>query len=261
MQSTPAFFFFLKDKWWHVALKMEKRFSQAEPTFFCLSLFMRLRIAQLVDALIGICKARVQFLFKFEPNRAFFSAIVLIAANLQRFFLNFNPIGSWFRRYEMTRFSWDGILRGLFLAISIKNNGIKFRYSSVLNVILFVKWLNLIMTTTRKRFKGLWRIKRFRWRWNVDALHHARNFSKLTSFHNRRYKIRRVNNFCIFSIHILIYVDTCVYIYTHVYTYIKICIEKISKLYIYIYIYIYIYTYINECGGRVYLGIKCSMLW
>ena len=61
---------------------------------FCLSLFMRLRIAQLVDALIGICKARVQFLFKFEPNRAFFSAIVLIAANLQRFFLNFNPIGS-----------------------------------------------------------------------------------------------------------------------------------------------------------------------
>ena len=61
---------------------------------FCSPLFMQLRIAQLVDALIGICKARVQFLFKFEPNRAFFSVIVLIAANLQRFFLNFNPIGS-----------------------------------------------------------------------------------------------------------------------------------------------------------------------
>ena len=30
----PGVFFFLKDKWWHVALKMEKRFSQAEPTFF-----------------------------------------------------------------------------------------------------------------------------------------------------------------------------------------------------------------------------------
>ena len=51
---------------------MEKRSSQAEPTFFVLPLFMRLRIAQLVDALIGICKAQVQFLFKFEPNRAFF---------------------------------------------------------------------------------------------------------------------------------------------------------------------------------------------
>ena len=51
---------------------MEKRSSQAEPTFFVLPLFMQLRIAQLVDALIGICKARVQFLFKFEPNRAFF---------------------------------------------------------------------------------------------------------------------------------------------------------------------------------------------
>ena len=51
-----------------------------------------------------------------------------------------------------------------------------------------------------------------------------------------------------------------------------------NKIYIYIYIYIfnicfkittflksgvyiYIYRYINECGGRVYLGIKCSMLW
>ena len=28
-----------------------------------------------------------------------------------------------------------------------------------------------------------------------------------------------------------------------------------------IYIYIYIYIYINKCGGKVYLGIKCSMLW
>ena len=27
------------------------------------------------------------------------------------------------------------------------------------------------------------------------------------------------------------------------------------------YIYIYIYININKCGGRVYLGIKCSMLW
>ena len=25
--------------------------------------------------------------------------------------------------------------------------------------------------------------------------------------------------------------------------------------------FIYIYIYIYECGGRVYLGIKCSMLW
>ena len=24
---------------------------------------------------------------------------------------------------------------------------------------------------------------------------------------------------------------------------------------------IYVCIYINECGGRVYLGIKCSMLW
>ena len=32
-------------------------------------------------------------------------------------------------------------------------------------------------------------------------------------------------------------------------------------IYIYVCIYIYIYIYINECGGRVYLGIKCSMLW
>ena len=30
---------------------------------------------------------------------------------------------------------------------------------------------------------------------------------------------------------------------------------------VYLSIYIYIYVHINECGGRVYLGIKCSMLW
>ena len=32
-------------------------------------------------------------------------------------------------------------------------------------------------------------------------------------------------------------------------------------MYIHIYIYIYIYIYIDECGGRVYSGIKRSMLW
>ena len=26
-------------------------------------------------------------------------------------------------------------------------------------------------------------------------------------------------------------------------------------------IHIYIYIYIYKCGGKVYLGIKCSMLW
>ena len=30
---------------------------------------------------------------------------------------------------------------------------------------------------------------------------------------------------------------------------------------VYLSIYIYIYVHMNECGGRVYLGIKCSMLW
>ena len=30
---------------------------------------------------------------------------------------------------------------------------------------------------------------------------------------------------------------------------------------VYLSIYIYINVHINECGGRVYLGIKCSMLW
>ena len=42
-------------------------------------------------------------------------------------------------------------------------------------------------------------------------------------------------------------------IYTHIYTN--------TYLQIYIYIYIYMYIYINECGGRVYLGITCSILW
>ena len=32
-------------------------------------------------------------------------------------------------------------------------------------------------------------------------------------------------------------------------------------IYIYIYVYIYIYIYRNKFGGRVYLGIKCSVLW
>ena len=36
-----------------------------------------------------------------------------------------------------------------------------------------------------------------------------------------------------------------------------------SYIYIYIYIcsYMYIYIYIYKCGGRVNLGVKCSMLW
>ena len=43
------------------------------------------------------------------------------------------------------------------------------------------------------------------------------------------------------------YIDICMYVYMYI------CM--------YIYIYIYIYIYLNKCGGRVYLGIKCSMLW
>ena len=39
------------------------------------------------------------------------------------------------------------------------------------------------------------------------------------------------------------YIDICMYVY------------------MYICMYIYIYIYLNKCGGRVYLGIKCSMLW
>ena len=30
---------------------------------------------------------------------------------------------------------------------------------------------------------------------------------------------------------------------------------------IYMYIHIYMYIYVYKCGGRVNLGIKCSMLW
>ena len=32
-------------------------------------------------------------------------------------------------------------------------------------------------------------------------------------------------------------------------------------IYMYIYVYIYMYIYVYKCGGRVNLGIKCSMLW
>ena len=39
------------------------------------------------------------------------------------------------------------------------------------------------------------------------------------------------------------------------YMYIDIC------MYVYMYKCMYIYIYLNKCGGRVYLGIKCSMLW
>ena len=44
-----------------------------------------------------------------------------------------------------------------------------------------------------------------------------------------------------------------IYLYLSIYIYLSI--------YLSIYIYIYIYIYINECGDRVYLSIKCSMLW
>ena len=44
-----------------------------------------------------------------------------------------------------------------------------------------------------------------------------------------------------------IYVHVCMYVCTYIYIY--------AVIYIYIYIYIYIF------GGRVYLGIKSSMLW
>ena len=37
----------------------------------------------------------------------------------------------------------------------------------------------------------------------------------------------------------------------------KLCPIDLSNFQIFTYIYIYIY----KCGGRVYLGIKCSMLW
>ena len=40
-----------------------------------------------------------------------------------------------------------------------------------------------------------------------------------------------------------------------------ICIYIYICIYMYIYIYIYMYIYVYKCGGRVNLGIKCSMLW
>ena len=47
-----------------------------------------------------------------------------------------------------------------------------------------------------------------------------------------------------------------------IYIYIfNICFKITTFLKTGVYIYIYIYIYIYECGGRVYLGIKCSMLW
>ena len=42
-------------------------------------------------------------------------------------------------------------------------------------------------------------------------------------------------------------------------TYIHIYIYIYAVIYAVIYIYIYIYIY--KCGGIVYFGIKCSMLW
>ena len=41
----------------------------------------------------------------------------------------------------------------------------------------------------------------------------------------------------------------------------------IKRVYMYLYVYVYIYIYVCVCiciyinKGRVYLGIKCSMLW
>ena len=58
-----------------------------------------------------------------------------------------------------------------------------------------------------------------------------------------------------------VFENRCRYIYIYTYTYIHTYIYVYIYIYIYLYIYIYIYISINECGGRVYLGIKCSMLW